>query len=90
MPSEAARELLLEAAKDKNGTIMNLGTLGGRMIQTNSRGFVERGDARSEARWKGAIDELRNLGLIADRGYKGEVFSVTDIGYRLADHLRQQ
>jgi hypothetical protein len=88
--SEAARELLLEAAKDKSGTIMCVGTMQGRVIQTNNRGFVERGDPRSEARWKGAIDELRQLTLIQDRGHKGEVFFVTDRGYRVADHLSQQ
>lgn len=87
--SDGARELLLEAAQDSNGTIMNLGTLGGQMIQTNGRGFVEAGDPRSEARWKGAINELSQLGLIEDRGHKREVFFVTDDGYRLADRLKQ-
>jgi len=88
--SEAARELLLEAAEDGNGMIMNLGTLGGRIIQTNNRGFVEEGNPRSEARWKGAIDELQQLGLIEDRAYTGEAFFVTDRGYRVADSLRER
>jgi len=39
--SEGARELLLEATQDNNGMIMNIPTLGGRIIQTRGRGFVE-------------------------------------------------
>ena len=70
--------------------IMNLGTLGGRLIQTNRRSFVEAGDPRSEARWDGPIEELRKLGFIKDQNYKGEVFSVTDSGFQIADQLRNQ
>jgi hypothetical protein len=70
--------------------IMNSPTMGGRIIQTNGRGFVEPGDPRSEARWRGAVNELHRLGLIEDRGYKGEAFAVTDDGYRVAEFLRQQ
>jgi predicted nucleotide-binding protein len=88
--SEGARDLLSEAAQDKNGMIMSLPTMGGRIIQTNDRGFVEPGDPRSEARWKGAVDELHRLGLIEDRGHKREAFAVTNDGYRVAEHLRQQ
>ena len=85
--SESARELLLEAVHDNNGMIMSIPTMGGHRIQTNSRSFVETGNPRSEARWKGAIDELQRSNLIEDRGYKREVFYVTDDGYRVADHL---
>jgi hypothetical protein len=86
--SGAARELLIEAAQDRNGMIMSLGTLSGRLIQTNNRGFVEAGDPRSEARWKSAIDELQNSSLIQDRSYKGEAFYVTDLGFQVSDHIR--
>ena len=88
--SDGARDLLIEAAQDTNGMIMNSPTMGGRIIQTNGRGFVEPGDPRSEARWRGAVNELHRLGLIEDRGYKGEAFAVTDDGYRAAEFLRQQ
>jgi hypothetical protein len=88
--SESARELLLEASQDRNGMIMSLGTVGGRIIQTNNRGFVEPGNPRSEALWKGAIEELAHLGHIKDQNYKGEAFSVTDSGYHVADDLRKQ
>jgi hypothetical protein len=85
--SEAARELLLEATKDATGTIMCLAVMGGSYVQTNGKSFTEQGDPRSEARGRGAVRELQDLGLIEDRSYKGEVFSVTDAGYRVAELL---
>jgi len=59
-------------------------------VQTNERDFTARDDVRSEARWKGAVVELNRLGLTEDRAGKGEVFFVTDDGYRVADLLRLQ
>jgi hypothetical protein len=64
------------AAQDYNGTIMSLGSLAGRIIQTNNRGFVEPGDPRSEARWKGAITELQQRDLIEDRATRERLFSL--------------
>ncbi len=86
--SEAARELLIEAAQDPGGVIIRLGVMGGTQVQTNQRGFVEAGNIRSAARWRGAVDELHNLGLVEDRAGKGEVFFVTDAGYRVGDLLK--
>lgn len=45
--------------------------------------------AREEVRLNEGVDELASCGLIADCGYKGEVFRVTGEGYRVADLLRQ-
>lgn len=86
--SEEARDLLLEAVQDPTGAIMRLGTLEGMRVQTNQRGFVKSGNVRSAARWRGVVDELHNLGLVEDRAGKGEVFFVTDAGYRVGDLLR--
>lgn len=85
--SEAARELLLEAVQDPGGAIMRLGTMSGTHVQTNRRSFVEGGNLRSAAQWRRAVDELHSLGLLEDRAGKGEVFFVTDTGYRAADLL---
>ena len=87
--TEAARELLVEASQDLNGAIMMLGTTRGVHVQTNKREFVESDDARSAAQWKGAVDDLYELELIEDRVGTGNVFFVTDEGYRLADLLGQ-
>jgi hypothetical protein len=85
--SEAARELLLEASKDGSGTILCLNTMGGSYVQTNGKSFTEQGNARSEARGRGTVRELEDLRLIEDRSHKGEVYSVTDTGYRIAELL---
>lgn len=86
--SDAARNLLVEAAKDRSGTIICVAVIGGYHVQTNGKDFVERGNPRSEALWRGAVSELRNGGLIEDRGHNEEVFAITDEGYRVADLLQ--
>jgi hypothetical protein len=85
--SEAAQQLLLEAASDTNGTVVMLASLDGLSVDANHRNFVEHDNPRSEAKWRGAVNELHGLGLIEDRGGKGELFYVTDRGYALADEL---
>lgn len=83
----AAQELLYEASKDSNGAIMRIGTLDGSHVQTNNREFIESDTPRSEAKWRAAVDELENAGLIEDRAGKGELFFITDSGYESADIL---
>jgi hypothetical protein len=46
---------------------MNLLLMSGGTVQTNNRSFIESGNARSEARWRGAVDELAREGLLEDR-----------------------
>jgi len=86
--STEARELLLEAALDKNGIVMRLLTMEGLSIQTNERRLSERGEPRSEARWDAALRQLCEMDLLQDVGHKGELFRLTDRGYDLADQLR--
>ena len=86
--SDAARDLLLEAVQDSGGAVMRLETMDGTDVQTNGRAFVESGSARSAAQWRRAVDELHGLGLIEDRAGEGELFFVTDAGYRAGDLLR--
>ena len=85
--SDNAKALLLEAVKDQHGTILMIGTTSGFHVQTNKREFVEEGNARSEAEWKAAIDELLGHDFIEGEGRRGEVFQVTDKGYKAADAL---
>ncbi len=83
-----ARTLLLEASEDRSGTVMKLAFIGGFHVQTNGKQFVEAGNPRSRAAWEGAIEQLCNLQLLQERGYKGEVFGITADGYRIADVIR--
>jgi hypothetical protein len=85
--SNAALQLLIEAARDGNGVVLRITTASGLRIQTNKRNFVEEQNPRAEALWDGALQELRNAGLVQDKGYKGEVFGVTTLGYEMADRI---
>jgi hypothetical protein len=87
--SDQARELLVEAAVDRNGRVLSLATLTGRHLETNQKEFIEQGNPRSEARWLAALRELVGEGFLEPRGTKGEVFVVTADGYRVADGLRR-
>ena len=87
--SDTAKELLIEASQDGNGHVMMFRYLGGMSVETNGRNFVEQGNPRSEAIWEGAVHELCDLALLQERGYKGEVFSITNDGYHVVDVLRQ-
>jgi len=83
--SECAKTIIFEASKDPSGVIMMYETLGGSYVHTNQREFVTPGDARSAARWRGAVRELEALRLVEDQTTKGEIFHVTEEGYRIAD-----
>jgi hypothetical protein len=83
--SADAKELLVEAAKDSNGTVLIINTMGGAFVETNNRNFVDGGSPRSEARWRQAVRDLVGERCLEQRDSKGEVFSLTATGYRLAD-----
>ena len=72
--SEEAKELLLEGAEG-NGSILNI----------SHRGK----DSRDRAAREQAIDELAKLGLVKDRSGKGEIFTVTDKGYKYTHSLKE-
>ncbi|MGE4473082.1 hypothetical protein [uncultured Sulfuricurvum sp.] len=85
--SSEARILLKEASLDNHGNIIHLRHLGGTDIQTNGKNFIMSHERREVAKWEAALVELVNSGLIIDRGYKGEIFEVTNLGYQIADMI---
>lgn len=88
--TDEARTLLLEGCEDSTGTILHIGTLGGRFIQANEKTFFDPNDHRASARWEYALEQLVIAGLVTERGRKGEVFSMTEPGYQLAEFLRSK
>ena len=86
--SEDAQRLLLAAA-GHDGTVLCVHCLRGVSVQAAGQNMCEGNSRREIARWKGALEELRNCDLVRDRGHKGEVFEVTQKGYQLADQLKQ-
>jgi hypothetical protein len=85
--SQEARVLLKEAAQDSGGTILHARFFGGTAIQTNGKNFVPSNDRREIAKWEEALEQLKSNELVVDRGYKGEVFEITNLGYQVADMI---
>jgi hypothetical protein len=84
--STEARQLLLEASRDPHGVVLHVTTFEGTTIETNGKNFTDPGNPRSVAKWKSSLDELTSNGLLAQKDRRGEVFSVTGDGFRVADY----
>lgn len=85
--SDESRTLIKEASLDPHGIVIRLRHLGGTNIQTNKKNFIESNERRDVARWEAAIDELVSMDLLAERGYKNEIFEITNLGYQVADMI---
>jgi hypothetical protein len=86
--TDEAKELLLEAAKSRDGTLMHVKFIDGVAITTNGKQFAQADNPRSAAAWEGALHELETHNLIQPLGPKREVYQVTREGYRMAEFLR--
>ena len=86
--TDEAKELLLEAAKSRDGTLMHVKFIDGVAITTNGKQFAQVDNPRSAAAWEGALHELETHNLIQPLGPKREVYQVTAEGYRMAEFLR--
>jgi TIR domain len=82
--SEAKQQLLVAASEDPNGRLIMAGTQGGLIVQTNGQKFGRKGNPRSDALMKRAVDGLCTDGLLEPCGHRGEVFRVTHKGYQVA------
>ncbi len=79
---DAAMELLETAKGSDDGVIMNVPVFGRLVnISIGNHSFPESHDPRSEARYKSALKELLDAGLVEDRIGKGQVFHLTAAGY---------
>ncbi|MBE3038982.1 MAG: DUF4062 domain-containing protein, partial [Chloroflexi bacterium] len=80
--SKESRDLLLEAAADKDGIVLRARTSAGLTIEINGKNLVTTPtDPRCQALWQDALDKLIQYGLLQDCGDKGEAFGVTQEGY---------
>ena len=82
-----ARTLLKEASLDPHGSILCIRHMSGTDIKTNGKNLIPSQERREVAKWEEALAELVREDLIVDRGYKGEVFEVTNLGYQIADMI---
>ncbi len=80
-----AQLLLKNGAVD--GSVRVLRHLGGTEIAAGNANFTRNSDGRVIARWKAALGQLAERGLIEDPTGAGEFFTLTDAGYRASDAL---
>jgi hypothetical protein len=85
--SNLAITLLLYASLDKSGQIISYRTRGGLRVSTYGKNFSAEQDPRTEAKWKGALDELDHAGHIEPKSTTREVFRITSTGYAKADEF---
>ncbi len=86
MFSDEAKKLLRAAATDNSGTIIKVSNLTtGTSIQGGSTLMNENYSNRESAKWNAALYELLMAGYVFQADRKGEVFRVTDAGYRYFD-----
>lgn len=85
--SAEARVLLKEASLDDHGSILHVRYLGGTNIQVNGKNVIPSGERREVAKWEQALGELVALGLVVERGHKGEFFELTNRGYQTAEMI---
>ncbi len=82
-----ARILLKEASLDPNGQILHFRTAGGTSMQTNNKNLIASRERREIAKWEAALENLVDEDLLVEKGFKGEVFEVSSLGYRVADMI---
>lgn len=83
--------VLLVFAAAGDGQILKIQTLGTNPdVSTGGKQFMKDNSNRESAKWQEALYNLVNLGLVKAEGYKDEVFSVTGIGYDVADSLKKK
>ncbi|WP_434680289.1 DUF4062 domain-containing protein [Pseudomonas sp. R1-18] len=85
--SPEARVLLKEMSQDSHGTVIYARYIGGSSIQTNGKNLASSHERREMAKWEAALEQLQVEGLLAARGYKGDVFEITNLGYQIADMI---
>jgi hypothetical protein len=80
--SDDAKQLLHQAARDRNGHILVSNSINSARLVTNQKEFGHE-DARSLAKWKAALEELCEAKLV-DRTSEPTTFVVTHNGYKKA------
>jgi hypothetical protein len=83
--SDEAHILINEVALDKSGEIERFDFGEGATIHTNGKNFMPTGDARAQAKWEHAMQQLEVAGLIQAANAEREYFKVTELGYQIAE-----
>ena len=93
MPSSITVEsaFLLVYAACSEGQIIRVQTMGSNpLISAAGKDFMKDHSHRESARWQGALDNLVEWRWVKCADKKGEVFELTDLGYKMADKLKEE
>lgn len=82
-----SRILLKEASQDPHGVIIHARFIGGTALQTNGKNLISSNERREVAKWEEALQELTRTDLVVERGHKGEMFEISNLGYQVADMI---
>jgi hypothetical protein len=85
--SEQAKEWVGLLSTDSSGMLLAVETFGGFSISIGRHAPVDNARGREEARARATLRELVAAELVQDRGYKNEVFALTDLGYQVGEWL---
>ena len=84
--SKEAKEILVAASADDNGSIMKISTMSDRTIQAGKNSFGTK-DQKSFVKYEAALDQLVTYEFVKELGHKGEVFEITHKGWELVEAL---
>lgn len=83
--------ILLKRAASRDGTIMYGITMGGTFVQVDRTNLIANPkNPREVAKWESAVSELVRFNLVSDSSGKGEIFSVSHLGYKVADKVKRK
>ena len=88
--TESEKLLLIEASNDQSGRIIKISHSGGFDVQTNGKRLNADYKPRTRALWESTFNDLIVKDLIEERGYKGEMFALTLLGYEIVDALKKE
>ena len=84
--SEEAKQMLIQATKDKTGVITKAVTFEGTSIHAGGKTFCNTPERREITRWEQGIIQLLSNRLIEEQS-KGQIYAVTKRGYGLVDYM---
>jgi hypothetical protein len=85
--SDEAKRVLMETSKDDRGVLSMTKTMRGFDLTTHGLQLVDGNDARLEAAYREAVNDLVSRKLLEPRGDTGESFALTKSGWTLGDKL---
>jgi hypothetical protein len=85
--SDEAKTLIAAVASDGNGMLFLLTSLAAPIIQVSGQNLIPDESPRSIASWLAAVEELAGAMLIQSSGATGQIYTITKLGFSVADAL---